>query len=353
VTGERRKELVEVIRRHWRCFLTNKGLTQLVEHRIETGTASPVHSYPYSVSESKVTKHQVKEMKEGGVVTLSRSPWSSSVVLVRKKNWEPRFCVDYRRLNALTVKDAYPLPRIEEVLHHLSGTKFFTSLDLESGCQWQVPIAKKHREKTAVATRDGLFEILRLPFCFCGASPTFQRLLDRVLDGLNWTECLVYMDDILVFGNSLEQQNDRLRRVLQAIENAGLTLNVRKYVFSAPTVYYLGHRIDSRGISPDQTKVEMVRLFPRPYTLTKLMAFLGMASFYRRFIPNFASIAHLLHTLIKKGADVTRDWTQNHEVVILELKAKLTTAPVLVSDDGISGVKLYIRMSALRESVQS
>lgn len=126
---------------------------------------------------------------------------------MKKKNGEIRFCVDYRRLNVLTVKDVYPLPRIEDVLHRLSGARFFTSLHLESGF-WQVPMAEEHREKKAFVTPDGLFEFLCLPFGFCGAPPTFQRLMDRVLDGLKWMECLVYMDDILVFGGSIKEHNE-------------------------------------------------------------------------------------------------------------------------------------------------
>ncbi|KZS05237.1 Uncharacterized protein APZ42_031640 [Daphnia magna] len=230
LVGKDREGLLDVIRRHWRCFRSKKGLTQLIEHRIETGAANPVHSSPYRVSETerKVIQEQVQKMRADGIVTSSRSPWSSSVVLVKKKNGEIRFCVDYRRLNSVTVKDVYPLPRIEDVLDRLGGAQFFTSLDLESGF-WQVPMAKEHQEKTAFVTPDGLFEFSRLPFGLCGAPPTFQRLMDRVLDGLKWTECLVYMDDILVFGGSLTEHNERLHRVLQAIGNAGLTLNLRRY----------------------------------------------------------------------------------------------------------------------------
>lgn len=342
LVGKDREGLLDVIRRHWRCFRSKKGLTQLIEHRIETGAANPVHSSPYRVSETerKVIQEQVQKMRADGIVTSSRSPWSSSVVLVKKKNGEIRFCVDYRRLNSVTVKDVYPLPRIEDVLDRLGGAQFFTSLDLESGF-WQVPMAKEHQEKTAFVTPDGLFEFSRLPFGLCGAPPTFQRLMDRVLDGLKWMECLVYMDDILVFGGSLTEHNERLHRVLQTIGNAGLTLNVRKCEFGASSVTYLGHRINRLGISPDLTKVEAVRDFPRPDNVTKLRAFLGLASFYRRFIHNFASIARPLHNLLKKGADVQRDWNQSHEIAMMELKTKLTSTPVLVSDDGVSKIELY------------
>lgn len=150
---------------HRRCFSSKKGKTHLAEHYIETGNSSPVHCTPYQVSEAerKIIVDQVEKMIADGVVRPSSSPWSSPVVLVRKRSGEIRFCVDYRRLNSVTQRDVYPLPRVEDVLGRLSGARYFTSLDLESGF-WQLPVAEKHQEKTAFITPDGLFEFLRLPF---------------------------------------------------------------------------------------------------------------------------------------------------------------------------------------------
>ena len=161
------------------------------------------------------------------------------MVLIKKKSGSLRFCIDYRHLNAVTRKDVYPFPRVDDVIGRLAGAKFFSSLDLASGFH-QIPIAPDHRDKTAFTKPDGLYEFHRLPFGLCGAAPTFQRLMDRVLDKLKWKECLVCMDDILIMGSSFEEHLDRLDQVLSALKSAGLTLNVEKCLFAARETTYLG-----------------------------------------------------------------------------------------------------------------
>lgn len=164
---------------------------------------------------------------------------------------------------------------MEDVFGRLSGAHYFSSLDLESGfCQLNV--AKKDRENTAFITPDGLFHFNMLPFGLCGAPPTFQCLMDHVLGGLKWTECLVYMDDVLVFGRSLDKHNERLDRVLNAIGRAGLTLNVRKCLIGSSSVTFLGHRVDYSGIRPDNAKVKAIAEYPRPENITQLRSFLGL-----------------------------------------------------------------------------
>ncbi|KAI9550030.1 hypothetical protein GHT06_007621 [Daphnia sinensis] len=225
------------------------------------------------------------------IIRPSSSSWSSPVVLVRKKSGEVRFCIDYRRLNSVTERDGYPLPRVEDVLGRLSGAKYFSSLDLESGF-WQMAVAEEHREKTAFVTPDGLFEFLRLPFGLC------------------------------------------------ALGDAGLVLNTKKCVFGAKKIVHLGHVVDSHGISPDPAKTEAIVKFPKPRNVTELRAFLGLASFYRSFIPGFAETARPLHSLLKKDANVKEEWAGVHEKAMAELKEKLVTAPVLVCDDGVSELEL-------------
>ncbi|XP_057376543.1 uncharacterized protein LOC130697744 [Daphnia carinata] len=333
-SGQRGK-LMGMLERRRKCFPKSKreiGQTTEVEHHIDTGNACPVKSAPYRVSafERQIIAEKVEEMLEDGVVEESFSPWSSPVVLVRKaKSGDYRFCIDFRRLNAVTKRDVYPLPRIDDVLDRLAGAQFFSCLDLASG-YWQVPVALEDREKTAFVTPDGLYQFTRLPFGLSNAPATFQRLMDRVLAGLKWHMCLVYLDDILVFGRSFDEHLTRLELVLTALERANLTLNIDKCVFGATKVSHLGHVIDAEGIHPEGEKVRALTSMPVT-NLKSLRGFLGLASYYRRFVPDFASLAHPLHALLKKNA-VWR-WTERHEGAKSSIVARLTTAPVLAHFD--------------------
>ena len=341
LSSEQRTSVKNVLREHSRLFRKAKGKTHLIEHRIETGSAPPINCNPYRVShkEREVVREHVKSMLESDVIEPSNSPWSSPVVLAPKADGSLRFCIDYRRVNAVVTKDVYPLPVMDDILTYLSGARFFSSMDLEWGF-WQIPVAEEHRHKTAFVTTDGLFQFKRLPFGLHTSPPNFQRLMDRVLTGLKWEQCLCYLDDILVFAYTLEEHNQRLGRVLQAIGDAGMTLNPKKCLFATDKVVFLGYEVDWQGIRPNSKKVAAIRDFPRPDSVSKLRSFLGMASFYRKFVSNFASIAGPLHGLLKKNADVRRDWREEHDEAINTLKEKLCNPPVLVHDDGESPLEL-------------
>ena len=162
-------------------------------------------------------------MSVRGLIELSSSPWSSPIVLAKTKDGEWRFCVDYRRLNAITTKDIYPLPRIESTLARLHGADLFTIMDLERG-YWQIPLKESDREKTAFTTADGLYQFLVMPFGVCSKPGTFQRMMDLILTGLRWSECLVYLDDINIYARDPEEHLSRLRKVLMALRRANLKL---------------------------------------------------------------------------------------------------------------------------------
>ncbi|UYV61745.1 K02A2.6-like [Cordylochernes scorpioides] len=204
--------------------------TSTVKHKINTGDQTPIKQRPYRVapSERRLIQDEVNKMIENHIVKPSESPWSSPVILVRKKDGTWRFCVDYRRLNKITKKDVYPLPRIDDSLDSLAGSSYFYTMDLRSG-YWQIEVDEKDREKTAFITPDGLYEFQVIPFGLCNAPATFERMIDSVLGSLKWNMCLCYLDDIVVYAPTFEEHLRRLQLVLSCIQKAGLSLNHKKY----------------------------------------------------------------------------------------------------------------------------
>ena len=251
---------------------------------------------------------QVQQMLSSGVIRPSNSPWASPVVMVKKKDGSLRFCVDFRQLNAATIKDAHPIPRIDDLLDALHGARWFSTLDLKSG-YWQVPIQEQDKEKTAFRTSSGqLFEFNQVPFGLCNAPATFSRLMDRVLAGLHWETCLFYLDDIIVFAATWEEHLARLRQVFERLRHAQLKLGAEKCTFAAKEVSYLGHRVTSEGLLPDPTLLKAIREIGTPKNATEVRSFLGLAGYYRRYVKNFATIAGPLHALTRK--DAVFHWSQ-------------------------------------------
>ena len=228
------------------------GRTGALQHRIETGSAIPIRQQARRVLlPRRETVHKLlQEMLSRNVISPLKSPWASPIVLVKKKDGSTRFCVDYRKVNEVTRKDAYPLPRVDDSLDTLAGSKWFTTLDLKSG-YWQVEVDPEHREKTAFCTQEGLFEFNVMPFGLCNAPATFQRLMDSVLAGLQWSACLVYIDDIIIMGKSFEEHLHNLQQVFERIKLAGLKLHPGKCQFLQQQVYFLGHIVSADG--SDQT----------------------------------------------------------------------------------------------------
>jgi hypothetical protein len=250
--------------------------------------------------------------------------------LVQKKDGAIRFCVDYRRVNDITLKDAYPLPRIEESLDALQGSRYFSTLDLKSG-YWQVELREEDKPLTAFTTRRGLFEWNVMPFGLTNAPATFQRLMEKVLEGLQWKVCALYLDDIIVFAPTAEEHLRRLALVLDRCGQAGLKLKPSKCEIMKTRVSFLGHVVDASGIRTERTKVKMVEEWRTPQTVTEVRSFLGLTSYYRRFIPGYATIAKPLHELTKKDVEFT--WKPECQTAFESLKHHLTSADVLTLPD--------------------
>ena len=308
------------------------GSTDLVTHTIDTANHPPIDHQarrtPFALHDQ--IDEMVRKMLVQGVIEPSQSPWASPVVLVKKKDGSYRFCVDYRRLNSVTKMDVFPLPRIDDTLDLLSRTKFFTTLDLASG-YWQVRMHPKSKEKTAFATWSGLYQFVVMPFGLCNAPATFQRLMETVLTGLACDSCMVYIDDILVIGATFQDHLENIRKVFARLRAAGLCLKPQKCSFVKREVTYLGYVVSSDGMSPDSAKVDAVKRFPQPLDLRTLRSFLGLASYYRRFIPQFSVVASPLHALTRKNAVYV--WDPVCQRAFERLKELLTVAPVLAFPD--------------------
>ncbi|CAM4629301.1 unnamed protein product, partial [Caretta caretta] len=243
-----------------------------------------------------------------GVIQPSANPWASPVVLVPKKDGSVRFCVDYGKLNAITVSDAYPMPRSDELLGKLGGARYLTTMGLTKG-YWQVPLDADARLKSAFITPLGLYEFLTLPFGLKGAPATFQCLVDQLLKGME-SFAVAYIDDICVFSQTWEDHVSQVRQVLDRLQGAGLTVKAEKCKVGMAEVSYLGHRVGSGRLKPEPAKVEVIRDWPAPHTKKQVQAFIGMAGYYRRFVPHFSAIATPITELCKKGKPDKVVWTE-------------------------------------------
>ena len=315
------------------------GNTPLLEHAIETH--GPPLRQPYRRQNPAVRREemaQVQQILSSNVIRPSNSPWASPVVMVRKKDGSLHFCVDFRQLNAATVKDAHPLPRIDDLRDALHGAKWFSTLDLKNG-YWQVPITEQDKAKTAFRTSSGqLFEFNQVPFGLCNAPATFSRLMDRILAGLHWETCLFYLDDIIVFSSTWEEHLARLRQVFERLRHANLKLGADKCTFAAKEVNYLGHRVTEDGLLPDSSLLAAIREIPPPKTATEVRFFLGLAGYYRCYVKGFAAIAAPLHALTWKGA--VFHWSEECQTAF-RLKTLLTTSPITAFPDFSQAFRLY------------
>ena len=329
-TGEQ-YELAKTLIRYEDIFVGPDGTlgkTNVVKHEILTGDSRPIKHAPRRVGphQQEIIQTEVDKMLSAGVIAPSESPWASPVVIVRKKDGSVRFCVDYRRLNAVTVKDAYPLPNIEDAVNTLSGAQYFCTLDLASG-YWQVELSEEAKQKTAFVTREGLFQFNVMPFGLSNAPATFERLMELVLKGMTWRQCVVYIDDIIVFGKTFEETHTRLQAVFDRLRQARLRLKPKKCFLFKPSTLYLGYVVSSEGVKPDPNKVESLRTWHRPCDLKGLRAFLGMASYHRKFIRNFAEVAEPLINLTRRKTPWS--WEDPQQQAFDILRTALMTEPVL------------------------
>ena len=316
------------------------GLCKLMKHRISVIDDSPV-SQPYR----RIPPVQLQEVKQHlenllakDIITPSESPYAAPIVVVKKKNGDLRLCCDFRGINAVTRRDAYPLPRMEECIDALAGATVFSTLDLAAGYH-QTEVHPEDRHKTAFTTPFGLFEWKRLPFGLCNAPAQFSRVMQQVMNDHLFKILVLYLDDLLIYATDFDTHLENLQKVFTRLREVGLKLNPEKCHFACKEVQFLGHILSKEGLATDPEKIRAVKDFPRPKTQTDVRSFLGLCNYYRKFISNFSKTANPLHALLQKprtkgsNSKVKVTWNEDCEVAFQSLKHALSTTPVLAFAD--------------------
>ncbi len=309
------------------------GRTNLIQHHIEMEPGVVVCSRPYRLPEhkKKVVQSELEAMLEMGVIEESHSDWASPIVLVPKTDGSVRFCVDYRKVNAVSMFDAYPMPRVDELLDRLDTARFYSTLDLTKG-YWQIPLSPLSKEKSAFTTPFGLHQFVTLLFGLFGAPATFQRLMDKILRP-HTAYAAAYLDDIIIYSQDWQRHMVHLREVLRALRGAGLTANPKKCAIGRVEVRYLGFHLGHGQVRPQIDKTAAIAACPRPKTKKEVRQFLGLAGYYRRFIPDYSELTSPLTDLTKKEVPDMVPWTERCQQVFTQVKAALCGGPLLHSPD--------------------
>ncbi|KAL6488151.1 hypothetical protein MHYP_G00047770 [Metynnis hypsauchen] len=326
------------------------GRTDKVRHQIKLSDKTPFKHRPRPIcpQDLDAVRRHLQELSEAGVIRASESPFSSPIVVVRKKNGDVRLCINYRKLNLQTIKDAYALPNLEEAFSALTGSKWFSVLDLKSG-YYQIEVEETDKPKTAFVCPLGFWEFNRMPQGVTNAPSTFQRLMEQCMGDINLKEVLVFLDDLIVFSDTIEEHEKRLLRVLSRLKEYGLKLSLEKCRFFQTSVRYLGHVMSKNGVETDPEKIKALKTWPSPTNLKELRSFLGFAGYYRRFIQNYSNIVRPLNDLtagypplrktdkqkktsgeyFKPREPFRKRWTDTCQTTFKTIIDKLTTAPVL------------------------
>ena len=339
-------EAKEMLKRNAKVFSKtdmDMGRTNLVKHHIKLTDPVPFKEayrrIPPQIYDE--VKAHIQEMLDLGAIRPSNSPWASAIVLVRKKDGRLRFCIDLRRLNNRTIRDAYSLPKIESILDSLIGAQIFSTLDLKAG-YWQVEMAEECQAYTAFTCSPlGFYECGTMPFGATNDPATFQRLMHDCLGDLNMNWCIVYLGDIIIFSDTKEEHLERLEAVFQKLTAAGLKLKPSKCFFFREEIEYLGHAVNGKGIATNPKKVEAVTKWPTPKTVYDVRSFLGFVGYYKRFIKDFSKIAKPIREVItglknqsKRTAKKTFiEWTEAADSAFIHLKKLCTSTPILAYPD--------------------
>lgn len=337
LSESQRDDLREIVRDFEPVFSDRPGKTTLIEHDIQLSSEQPVRSKPYRVSprQKEIMEAEIRRMCELGVIVPGESDYTSPLILVEVPGKEPRPCVDYRRLNSVTLDQAYPIPNIEERVETVANSMYISTLDLVRG-YWQVPLTERASRYAAFISPLGTFRPVMLSFGLKNAPYCFSSLMDRVLHGLG-DFALPYLDDVAIFSNTWEEHVNHLRTVLGRLRDAGLTVRARKCHLGCASVSYLGHVVGRGQRRPSELKVAAVLEYRRPTTKSEVRAFLGLAGYYQHYVKDYSNLASPLTDCLRKSEPTIISWDEKKEKAFESLKQALGERPVLMAPNFSKG----------------
>ena len=342
LSPEKQNELCALIREYSHLFPDVPSKTDVFYHDVDVGNNKPIKQHPYRANPIKreYLNEEVKFMLKNEIIEASHSEWSSPCLLVPKPDKTFRFCTDYRKVNAVTKTDSFPIPRMEDCIEQVGHSKYVTKLDLLKG-YYQVPLTERAIEISAFVTPDGLYEYKVMPFGMKNAGATFQRLMYEVIFELKG--CEVYIDDLIIYSDTWEQHVKRISALFDRLTEAKLTVNLVKSEFSKAIVTYLGHEVGQGQVRPIQAKVDAIVNLPQPTNKRELMRFIGMTGYYRRFCKNFSEVISPMTNLLSK--DVEFHWSTDCQMAFEKVKAVLSHYPVLQAPNFQKAFKLSVDAS--------
>jgi hypothetical protein len=322
---KKRNQIINILWKYGKLFDIKQPskIDIILKNAIDTGTNRPIHTPPYRKSnkDQEVLSEETQKLLKNEIIEHSKSPWSSPVVLVKKKDGTTRFCVDYRRLNQITIKDAFPLPRIDDIYDQLTKATYFSKFDFKAG-YFQVPLDKADRPKTAFSTRDGHFQFKVLPQGLTNGPPTFQRIVNQILGPNRWKHMLAYIDDIIIYSRTFPEHFQHIEEVCSLLHKANFKLNISKCEIARTEILFLGHIIKEGTIKPDPENIRGLAETPEPTSAEEAFRFVKAAEYYRKFIPKFSIIAAPLH----KYSPTTLQQQKNNKKLKFELPEEARTA---------------------------
>ncbi|MDJ0933722.1 RNase H-like domain-containing protein [Breoghania sp.] len=339
---DQRQDLCSLLCQYKSVCSDTPGLTTWAVHDVDVGDSQPIKQHPYRLNPSKaaMVRQEVQYMLQNNLIEPSQSCYSSPVVLAPKADGTQRMCFDYRKVNAVTRTDSYPIPRLEECIDSVGRSKYVTRIDLLKG-YWQVPMTDRAKEVSSFVTQDSLFSCRVMPYGMKNSGATFQRLMNKVLAGLS--NCKAYIDDVIVYSDTWAEHYAHLKALFARLQEANLVINLKKCEFAKATVTCLGHVVGKGQVLPRQAKVQCIVNFPSPKNKRELMRFLGMSGFYRKFCANYSTLVAPLTNLLRK--DVKFVWSDRCQDAFDKLKAVLGSDPVLAAPDFGKPFKLAIDAS--------